>query len=44
MAKSLMIILNLQKHKLEQKAKNDTMNNPAHYNNFPGFNVLILVL
>ena len=27
--------------KLAQKAKNDTMNNPAHYNNFPGFYFLI---
>jgi len=24
-----------------EKAKNDTMNNPAHFNNFPGFFFLI---
>ena len=24
-----------------EKAKNDTMNNPAHFNNFPGFYFLI---
>ena len=33
-----------QKQKLEQKAKNDTMNNPAHYNNFPGFKLKHYVL
>ena len=32
----LQIFWKLTKQKLEQKAKNDEINNPAHYNNFPG--------